>query len=299
MTTPDHRPGRLAVLLLVGALVAAAGCEDEPSAGPAVADDRPAAAAAEAGPFPGLYVTPEIAASEQRPGWLRLVSALPCAEVQQVLTAGQWRRVDQLALTGEAAKSADLLAGFGMPPGVLLGRGEKLAYLAVRGDNSCTATVSAVDRGEVTIGGPGAPKAGPGWVATTGCQREADGHLSVSLMFDTDAKTGGWLTVELDADGTGYRVDLDHPDVQLSMLQHRGALLGSYSRLLDDEGRGRVGVRLRQFYPDDESAGTATTTPDHSAEQPGGTVRLTGLVDEEQGDRIDLTVPFRCVGVTG
>lgn len=298
MTTPDRRHRRLAALLLAGALVAT-GCEDETPAGPAAADGRPSAAAAEAGSFPGLYVTPEIVASEQRPGWLRLVSALPCAEVQQVLTAGQWRRVDQLALTGKAAKSAELLAGFGMPPGVLLGRGDELAYLAVRGDNSCTATVSAVDRDEVTIGGPAAPKAGPGWVATTGCQREADGHLSVSLMFDTDAKTGGWLTVELDADGTGYRVDLDHPDVRLTVLQHRATLLDTYSRVLGDEGRKRTGIRLRQFYPDDESAGTVTTAPDHTAERPAGTVGLTGLLDEEQGDRIDLTVTFRCVRVTG
>src|SRR5678815_3252842 len=97
-TTTRSRSARvlLAALLCLG--LSACDGDDKPAAGPSAGSGPGTGNVAVAG-YPGLYydasVVTVVSAEADR---LRLVGAMTCAEMDAMLSAGQWRVVDRLAL---------------------------------------------------------------------------------------------------------------------------------------------------------------------------------------------------------
>ena len=288
----SHR--RRGLALVVAATLALTGCtvDGADPAGNAGGGGLGAADAAVAAAFPGIYLPGDVVPVRETERGVELMSALPCAELGDILRAGQWRVVDELTLGGEYAEFAGFAAIFGAVPGMLLARGDSLAYAALTGEPTCTAHVGVATRHEVSVAGAGYPGAASAWVATPSCHRAAKGAVSVSTYFDTDSDVGGIVRTLLAPQGGTYIVDTsDETNLAVTLLNHSGGVLRAWSATMS--GDSPEGVRLREFFPGEGFRGTAEVAGD---ELPTGTVTLAGLVDEE--GEVTVTVPFACTLVT-
>ncbi|NUO56051.1 MAG: hypothetical protein HOV71_04870 [Hamadaea sp.] len=258
-----------------------------PSAGPAGAD--PIASAG----FPGLYHDASNVSVLPGPAeQLRLVGTMTCAEMDAMLSAGQWRVVDRLTLPGGSAGAA--IAG--IVPGLLLERAGTLAFVTLKGDHDlCTGTVVKARRDGIVLTGKGMPGAAAGWSASTMCVDLGDGVLNVSLYFDTEAKIGGLLTVTLRAKDGKYTVDGESGDFTVLLISHRSAALEAYSKVFAG-AKNLPGVALHSLEPGDAFGGTATVDTG-AADRPHGSFSVAGLVDAQTAAEVSLSLPFSCAKV--
>ncbi|RIV41183.1 hypothetical protein [Micromonospora radicis] len=297
---PRHRLGawrRAAVatgLATLLALTACTGSDAHPDGLASIPPAPGAAAPSDAAPasFPGLYVTADVVPVAESARHVVLASGRACPELSEMLSAGQWQRVARLSFGKLGEPELALLTGFGGIPGDLLRRGDRLVFAGLEGGAACTATVSEVTRGEVTVTGAGLPGAAAGWVATTRCYRSSsDGTLTVSLYFDTEQKVGGQGQITLARAGDRYQVDDDASALTLTLLRHRGQFLDTMSAAYTDR---RPPAGLRQLVPGDSFTGAATVG-DESAAVPAGTITLGGLEAETgTGGAVSLSLPFAC-----
>ena len=293
MTTREWRRALLATAA-AGLLTLTACTDGHPSAGAR----SPAAAApsaddvsrTEGGPdtFPGLYVTADVVPVTASASQLTLASGRSCRELSAMLAAGQWRRVDRLHFGKLGEQEVAMLAGFGGIPGDLLSRGDRLAFAGLAGDPACTATVSEVASGEVTVAGSGLPGRSAGWVATTRCYRsKSDGTLTVSFYFDTEGRVGGQGQLALSRGTDGYTVADDSSAMTLTLLRHDSRFLDAMSTVYADLRRRPAG--LRALVPGDAFTGSAEVNEDSA-----GVVELAGLVAEDGGGAVEVSLPFSC-----
>src|SRR5262245_10638596 len=87
---------RTAPALLLSAAMALTGCRDNTPAEGTPADVRGEhqAVSTDTG-LAGLYVTNQVTITAQRPGLLKLASTASCADLDAMLSSGQWRVVDR------------------------------------------------------------------------------------------------------------------------------------------------------------------------------------------------------------
>lgn len=279
--------------LVVATALALSGCTDDgadsagdPGSGLVTGDDAVTAA------FPGIYLPGHVVPIRETDRGIELMSALPCDELGDILRAGQWRVVDELTLGGEYAEFAGFAAIFGAVPGMLLARGDSLAYAALTGEPTCTAHIGVATRQEVNVDGAGYPGAASAWVATPSCHRTSEGAVSVSTYFDTDSGVGGIVRALLAPQGDTYTVDTsDETNLAVTLLNHVDGVLRAWSATMTGDSPGDV--MLREFFPGERFRSTVEVTGD---ELPTGTVTLAGLVDDE--GEVTVTVPFACTLVT-
>ncbi|MFI7080309.1 hypothetical protein ACIBO1_23695 [Micromonospora sp. NPDC049903] len=265
--------------------------EGRPGGGVGATDDGAPPAA-----FPGLYLAADVVPVESSDTRITLASGRRCRDLSAMLAAGQWHRVDRLTFGTLGSAEVALLAGFGGVAGDLLRRGDRLVFAGLEGDPACTATVTEVTRAEIGIEGRGLPGASPGWVATTRCYRsKADGTLTVSLYFDTEAKVGGQGQLVLTRSGDRYQVDDDTSALTLVLLRHSGRYLTSMSAVYAEPRRRPAG--LSQLVAGD-SFRAEVTVRDGTADRPAGTVEIAGLADESRGGKVTVSLPFTCAHVT-
>jgi hypothetical protein len=122
-----------------------------------------------AGGYAGLYDDASVVSVVAGPtDQLHLVGAMTCADMDAMLSAGQWRVVDRLTLPAGAAGS--LLTG--LVPGLLLQRGTISAFVILTGEHDfCSATVTPVEHTGIAVTGTGFPGPSDGWAVTTTCLR--------------------------------------------------------------------------------------------------------------------------------
>ncbi|WP_431729305.1 hypothetical protein [Verrucosispora sp. TAA-831] len=285
-------------LAVVLALTACTGGGSDPDTTP---EGQPAGAGptgdgAAPAAFPGLYLAADVVPVESSDTRITLASGRRCGDLSAMLAAGQWHRVDRLTFGTLGSAEVALLAGFGGVAGDLLRRGDRLAFAGLEGDPACTATVTEVTRAEIGIEGRGLPGTSPGWVATTRCYRsKADGTLTVSLYFDTEAKVGGQGQIVLTRSGDRYQVDDDTSALTLVLLRHSGRYLTGMSAVYAEPGRRPAG--LSQLVAGD-SLQAEVTVRDGTADRPAGTVEIAGLADESRGGAVSVSLPFACAQVT-
>ena len=283
------RERSLVLAVIVSAALALTGCTaDDPPAG---SGPDSGSARASVNGYPGLYYDDSVvsvlpSSSDQ----LRLTGSMACADMDAMLSAGQWSVVDRITLPEGTAGIASL---GGVVPGLLLRRGSDLAFVAFKGvGNSCTATVTRVQRDGIAITGQGFPGTAEGWAATTSCIRLDADKLNVGIYFDTTANVGGLVNAPLvSKDGT-YSVNGASDDLGVSVLRHTTHVLEVFGTVFMTGGTVE-GVTPHIFKPGESFAGTAKVEVGE-ADRPRGTITMTGLLDPESGIEVSLTMPFSC-----
>lgn len=300
----EHKPYR--AVLLAGALLATTALgactgDDKPAGTGGPGDTGQPAAGGGLTTFTGLYVTGDVVPVSESATQVTLASGRSCQDLSLMLAAGQWRLVDRLTFGKLGDDEAAMIAGFGGVPGDLLQRGDTLVFAALEGGAACTATVTAVPRGDVTLEGGDLPGKSPGWVATTRCYRsKSSDDLTVSVYFDTDAKIGGQGQIALTKDGAGYQASDDTSALNLTLVRHQSRFLDSMSAAYAKPDQRPAGLGLSELEPGGSFAGTATLDPGTPDDAPAGVIELSGLLDPDGDDyeaQIKISLRFACPAV--
>ncbi len=275
-----------------------------PPAAPTVAPAADLAAGYAA--FPGLYWTSEQMATGNE-NMVSVLSARPCAELLDVLSAGEWRATQRL----------DSPPGvFRFPSLLLLERGEAVALARADSINPVTTTVTA-EASPLTIGeqcraqvtrlsrkpvlAEGAESAqGEAWTYPLlgGCRIFKAGTLEVldaALMYEGPGDFRAILTMELPAPvGLGEHA-LDPQALTLSVFRSEQTyfdiLREGYAQILaGQEMKPQAMAGAREFSAASETPGTVTVTGLAPLE---GEVDIPHLVDEA-GTPQTFRAGFRC-----
>jgi hypothetical protein len=317
----DNRPKHtiravLSTVVVAGVTLTAAlgiGAERLRAAGEdsASTTDAPAGqpdAAAEAGPVPGaagaelrtavpgLYVPDDVDAQVEPSGSVTMRTPRPCAELTDIVLAGDWRRTQRLDVPAEAAP---ILAIGGLMPMTLLRQGDGHALLTSSDrPDGCRAAVTVAPAGTTSIDAGIVALGESGWAHTTRCMAD-ESTMWMSVVAGGDG-VGTVLQLVVDGAGPDRAASLDDSSDSMMAIGDVGVLDALSSALAAQLAGATEDTSGILTVDGDGSTGRATV--DDSGGVVRGTVELSGATwfDEQNGQTGELRVslPFACPEVT-
>ena len=256
--------------------------------------------------IPGLYVPDSFDVDPLPSGAMSVHGSGPCATVREVLLAGDWQLLDELAAPVEVA---ELLSLGGISPMLLLRNGSAVAFAQLRdGADGCDAVVGLAATGPVLFEAGDAHAAGDGWGVATQCIATNE-SIEVDVVAGV-GDTSALIHVSIEGSGPERRL-LEGSSSDNVVITGPITVLGAMSRVLasaavsgdasSDElppGVLPEGTLLVQLGPRAEQIGTATI--DQTQDVVRGTLDLTELgsyVGDSDSDELapaHVTVPFSC-----
>jgi hypothetical protein len=328
MTTERARRARRTAAV-VAALTVAAGCGAPRTIQPTQAtgttgapvttiDVPPAGAvgAAVRDALPGLYIPDTVDVVPLASGSFTVNRAGPCDELRQILLAGDWSLVSEIAGGATAG-----LGTFGVLPRVVLLRDGTNRAFAILSDGSsgCTATIGTAASGPTEIDVGAASGSGEGWSVVTSCI-DLDDELDIDVVVGLDDSTTSavmYLAIDkTSADATravtvpdeaGDSLLATGPEDVLAVLSKLYAaaaaqvVTGTTGATTEGgipEGTFEPGTALYTLESEDDHVGTATI--DVAAATPRGTITLDGFqatddpVGGSEGGPVHMTFNFSC-----
>jgi hypothetical protein len=297
--TPANHPTRRALVAVAtaAALLAGLGFGGERLRAEGQTGPVPGAAGAELrSAVPGLYIPDVVVAHVEPSGTVTLRTPRPCAELTEILLAGDWHRTQQLDVPAEYAS---ILAIGGLRPMTLLRQGDAHALLSSNDrPDGCRAAVTVAPDGQTSIDAGVAAIDQAGWAHTTTCIRSGS-SVSLSVVAGGDGMSAV-LQLVIEGDGPERTASVDSSTDSMVVIGDVGVLDVFSSTLA--AGLGGISAPPAGMLTVDGEGSSGRASVDDADGGLRGTLEFSGArwYDEHDGRSgvLGAAVPFACPGVT-